>query len=368
MRTRRGFVALALSLTLLVGCTPGSLRSPSPSGSPAPTEGDAPSTDSALEPASRIPLSCDELVPRAVAAAFLGVSEAELTLRNDRDAEFTTAIVQGGAISCWWHGPPLGDDGEVVLTVEVLADAFAEFDRRAVSPRPESDVDTIGGGSVVTCNDSKGYFFCDMSFVVRQSYWVEVGVSGLGAVGGSRGGTVFGSALASRLNTAGPPLAAFVPPADALGLGSSCGAIDGGGAFRAALSSPGLSAPLGDDASHMLFVTAVGIHAGRLGCVWGTPYPATPAPGAVQQIALALTPGGSWNWASVAAEAIESGAVPIEVPGATSALAHKETDTCWLVVDIEHSLIQVIAVHPDAPAGDPCITAVKIVELISATG
>ena len=358
MRKSLNYCAVALAALTLLGCAAEAPGAHHPL--PTPTSIESPTAEPVSAPVSRIPLTCDELVPVADAAEFLGVNPSELERSSSRDGEFATAVLQGGAIGCSWSGPAIGEDNSIGMTLEILADAAALFAQHNSYPQPQSVVDSLGPGSVITRGEDA--FHCSMVFLI-DGYWVELEASSKLAGQSRISDQQFGEAIATRLRAAGPLRPAFSPPPGALGVDSSCTKIDDEGAFRSALNSPELRAPTGDEPFSGLLVSAISAKAGRLVCLWGTDSGAPPS-GDVVQVSLSLTPGGSWNFEAVAAEdAAHYDAQPIDVDGATRAVAYSTSDSCWLVADVHESLVYVIVIDGTVPGGGPCVTAASIVQL-----
>jgi hypothetical protein len=271
--------------------------------------------------------------------------------------EYGTALVQAGALSCTWAGPAVDVDLGIDMTLDVLAEASAEF---ALHERFEtaSVLDSVSPGSAIACGESSFQFTCSVSFLIN-GYWIELEASSVPTGRSSSAGQDLGATIAERLIDAGGPRAAYVPPAEALGVGSSCAAIDNGGAFGAALGSPQLSAPSDDVPDTGQFVIAVSEKAGRLVCNWTSDHWEE----ALQQVTVAITPGGSWNFASVVAE--NPNAIPVAVEGGSGATSQSSDGTiCSLTADVDGSLLYVLVLDNRAPPHNSCATAATIVQLV----
>lgn len=356
MRTTTAAGALLAMTILVAGCSELD-PVPAPTTS-SPTAAPTETAQPVLAPELRIPLSCEELLPLAEAAEFLNVDLSQLRFREEEQSEFTTAMRQAGALSCTIEGPVIAEDAGVSIRFSVLADAGDEFAQLRKESFAGSTFDSVSPGSIVGCGDASIGFGCTIEFLTN-GYWAEIYIDGVAPGGGAAAGSTYAAAISNRLASMAPgPV--FTPPATSFGLGASCAAIDDSGAFRAAIGSPGLLAPA-DDVYPMTFVTAVSNHAGLVQCSF-IDQDFIVAQGELQQTSFTITPGGAWNWAALASELAGKGGIPIQVAGASNAVATDRGSVCSLAAEVGGSQVSVLVVKPDE--SDACAAAARVMDVL----
>lgn len=322
--------AVAGLLVVLVGCAGEPAPVPSASETtPAPIVEPTPDPREGW-PASRVPVECDEFDQLAVDT--LRVPAATIQPVVWPLADGSAAQWQAGMLSCHWQSSLMGvgESPSPTLTIEVLADAAADFTPAAPSANPYPNL--FGEGSSLYCSDSEWNRFCSGA-LLSAGYWVSFSLDTLPPDGATdvtavELGTAAGTALSAQLAAAGPPRHAFSPPAGTGVPWSNCDQLDDSAGFRSALSSPTLTAPQADFNSAGTAMFSIAWHrVGFSACTWRQPdFGAAPV-NQVQQVSVLILPGGAWAGPGIAAERISRGAVSVDVAGADAAYALCLTDT-----------------------------------------
>lgn len=371
---RRSFASVVLiAVALTSGCAP----LPPDAAPSATSTTDAPSSGDATPAAprqaflggpSRIPISCDELVPLAAAASFLLVETAELEAVHGQDPLGEGSVAFAGGDYCTWHGPEFFTHHGVFLSIGVLPEAAAEFATYHSTLDEKTTEGSVESGYFSSCfedTEGEGIFFCWTSFLVDGSYWVELGAS-LADVRDPSIGLAFSKEIAERLSAAGPPLERSATlPTEPFGLGLDCASVDDDGLFRSNLGAPGLDEPRSFTRGSVNELVA--LRSGTFNCFWYSSYSHQQHPAAEpDSIQFELVPGGAWNADAVFSEVAQWGAVPIDVEGLERAAASSDAHSCSLVAVVADSLLVVDIGYPDIAPAHPCVAALKVVELVRA--
>lgn len=226
----RSIVVVAIALLaggVLAACTPTS-QSDTPVETATPTA--SPTEAASGDPRPTLPLTCDELVPRADAQAAVGYPVELREREGDIASPVSIAALQAGILSCVWGGEDRTDNSyDQTLTIDVLPDAVQAWD---------VGVWQIDDGAVVYPDGSTtSEYLCQQVFdggtvgavaycdgnVLVGGYWARFHVQALVADDAAAAAVMRGllDSLAARLADAGPATPAWVPPAGAL-TGAAC--------------------------------------------------------------------------------------------------------------------------------------------------
>lgn len=277
-----------------------------------------------------------------------------------------------GAVSCSWNGPVLGEDLGLMLHVEVLPEASAQYASRSVWSGPSDQVGSISPESSVQCGDDQAAFNCTVEFEFQEA-WVHIEATGMAVSDSFAAATKFSQSVIAALGGAPALGPRYVAPPGALGVDITCADIDAAGAFRVALASPNLGEPLGDptiDSQYpYIFVSGVSEKAGRQSCSWNTADWSTIPAGGVKSVGLSVLPGGAWAWDDVLAErmAFDSWS-ETEVAGSEKAMTSTMMPgMCSVTAVIDMSLVDVTVEQEEVSGEDPCATVATVISLVKAT-
>lgn len=359
MRSHLRIGALLLALLLLADWVCWGMASDT--GSPA----------SSRQPST--PIGCERFHASTV-ARFLGAAEAQV--HAEVGTERSAALTRAGGISCAWALDAESDGGYApYLRVDVLADAGAEFAQYVAPSLPWTVLDTVNEGSSVSCVDGSvfegGLRYCTLSFLVFNSYWVQVSTADLGP---ARAGdpSQLGIELGQLLTLAAPSSAAQHSEssggATPFGMGLDCAAIDREGLLGVALATYQKVHLVDDDGPALDgFEKLLQQRTGLFDCQWkgGLFF----GPDGIQ---VRVVPGAKPRWDVVVADDKWANAEPVAVEGASRAVLNRAEKSCDVLAEVGDSLIVVHVDHYVEPEyraidEDACEMAETVALLVATT-
>jgi len=340
--------------------------------SPAPTPSPEP-TASAIaydRIPSRVPLSCDELVPPADVAAAINIPAEQVTPFVYPLADGFAAELQGGVLMCDWTDAGTTefiDSPENLLDVAVLPDAkrnFRDFVDALASDRDNSGL--LGKSSYLECSVYEDLRSCSGAFVV-DGYWVEFDSTGPAPTEEDKpeyaAALALGTVIQGTLGTASPPLAAFEVPQGSAPLWDSCSALDANKKFRKKLKSTGLTAPEQDNNEGPFVLFTVAWNRADFGsCVWRHDDTYSTPAGQVRQTSVWILPGGGWAWEELRdGDLARPGAELVAIDGADEAVVYCNDDVtgCSIIALVDGSFVSFDVDYDDPDGGLGAESAVR---------
>jgi hypothetical protein len=321
-----------------------SASSPSPSSSPTPSPNATPEPPAA--PVSRVPASCDELLPRETAEALAGTALPAQPVRQSPSPVFYTDL-RIGMLECLWADSEQQGDAvaSAQATLQILPGITAEgFEQEAqregvyiATPEP-----SIGEDVYSACAESS-------TQPARCGYIALVGgyAVALSAVGPQLDRDAVREQFIAVRDAAagfGEPGPLWQPPEGALAGASSCDTLIDPATLAGALGVDAVRAFKTDEGEYASSRFGSRAQVNSYFCTWE---PDPPSGGDSDASAsVAVLPGGATyfaGWAEVAEQVYEPAP---DYPGEAYLAATETTGTTELVVVIDGAWVRVTA--PDA--------------------
>ena len=346
--------------------------SPTPTP-PAPSETATPSPEPTVPAVtydripSRVPLTCDELVPPAAAGAAINIPAEQVTPFDNPLADGSAAQLQAGVLDCNWRGVEDAEANYQFMKISVLPDAtknFRDFVKAFASDRENSGL--LGKSSYLDCTISEDQRSCSGAFVV-DGYWVEFDSTGPAPTEEDKpeyaAALALGTVIQGTLGTAGPPLAAFEVPQGSAPLWDSCSALDANKKFRKKLKSTGLTAPEQDNNEGPFVLFTVAWNRADFGsCVWRHDDTYSTPTGQVRQTSVWILPGGGWAWEELRdGDLARPGAELVAIDGADEAVVYCNDDVtgCSIIALVDGSFVSFDVDYDDPDGGLGAEAAVR---------
>lgn len=361
----------AAVIAVLAGCAPassgptGKLTKPSSpihvAAPPTPTS--TPSPSAPATPPNLVGVTCANLIPLATVKSLLvgtGVSpqpyegnyyEIDQAQNIDR-----VALDQDGGLGCYWSN----FETTAQLEVRVIPNASTAFAAAAPALTATDDVaehlvssaPTWGDKSYTDCGD-KNFSGAACQFdILVGSYWININENRDKFVTGpaypeDAGQKAAVAAIVASVKALPAPAAAWVPPAAASKIPTSCGDFISNATAKAAISASSVSLRQGPIDIADPWNKAVYAATGALDCEWNAF-----KGGGMSDVEIAVQPGSSWAWSTTSQPVHDKASFPYApisgIGDAAMGACNTGLGECQLYAEVDKSwfLVELNDDHP----------------------
>ena len=291
MKAARRIAAVA-SLVLvtfaLAGCASEAPASVPTTHSNAPSPSATASEPALIVPSSRIPATCDGLVPPSSSALLTDDAKSEIETYSGDDFQ-TASMRQSGALACHWLNPGTdgsGPLGSIDLSVAVVDQTTYDTLGSRYMDQGATDSGFAGDQSALSCFDET----CRSNMRVGD-YWTQLNIYSKNDVDRVDFVKTQLASIAEILRAGGPTKPSYRAAAGSLDLGTSCDVFDGDDTFEIPFGLSGEDSYRASDGPTPPNYAAV--RDTNLACSWEY------GGGDSAAIAVFILPGGAWAWPPV---------------------------------------------------------------------